>query len=104
MHPLSSNPSHDPTRIQETQPKTLNPKVKTKSRSHQQVEPVSISPSGQEIGHYTEAMANLPEVRQERITKIQDALQKGNYSVSSKDLADTLIKEISNHSPNPSSS
>jgi negative regulator of flagellin synthesis FlgM len=61
----------------------------------QQSETVSISQTGQEINQYTEAMAELPDIREERIAQIQEALEKGTYSVSSQDLADKLIQELS---------
>jgi anti-sigma28 factor (negative regulator of flagellin synthesis) len=40
-------------------------------------------------------MAELPDVREERIGPIQAALKKGTYSVSSQDLAEKLIQELS---------
>jgi len=70
----------------------------------QQLESVSLSQTGEEIHLYTEAMTLLPDVRQERITEIQTALRKGTYSVSSENLADKLIKELSNQLPDSSSS
>jgi len=65
------------------------------SEPPQQSETVSISQAGQEIKQYTEAMAELPDIREERIAQIQAALKKGTYSVSSQDLADKLIQELS---------
>jgi len=69
-------------------------------------EPVSISQTGQEINRYTEAMALLPDIRKERIIQIQQALENGTYTVSSQDLADKIIRELSDQLPDtaPSSS
>ena len=90
MQPLSSTPSPSPP--QEPAPTTVDQKRKVKAAApSNETEAVSISQPGQEINQYTEAMIKLPNVRQERITEIQDALKNGTYSVGSEDLADKLI-------------
>ena len=105
MEPLPSTPSPSPSPPQEPAPTTVEQKRKVKpSTPPNEAEAVSISQTSQEINQYTEAMADLPIIRQERITEIQAALKKGTYSVSSEDLADKLIQEISNQEPDPSSS
>ena len=96
MEPLSSLP---PGSTQSSPSKDALP-VSAKDKGDlsappQQSETVSISQSGQEITQYTEAMAELPDIREERIAQIQAALKKGTYSVSSQDLADKLIQELS---------
>jgi flagellar biosynthesis anti-sigma factor FlgM len=96
MEPLSSIP---PSSTQSSPSKDAFPaSAKDKgdlSAPPQQSETVSISQSGQEITQYTEAMAELPDIREERIAQVQAALEKGTYSVSSQDLADKLIQELS---------
>jgi len=62
-------------------------------------EPVAISQTGQFINQYTEAMALLPDIRQERITQIQKSLENGTYAVSPQDLADKLIQKLSDQLP-----
>lgn len=105
MLPLSSTPSHSPSRTQEAQATPVDPKSQVEALTpKQQVAFVSLSQTGKETNQCTEPMADLPDVRQERIREIQDALEKGTYSVSSGDLADKLIQEISNQPPDPSSS
>ena len=107
MQPLSSNPSNSASssHTQETIQISPNPKDKVEiSTPTQQFESVSLSQTGEEIHLYTEAMTLLPDVRQERITEIQTALGKGTYSVSSENLADKIIKELSNQLPDSSSS
>jgi flagellar biosynthesis anti-sigma factor FlgM len=107
MQPLSSNPSNSASssHTQETIQTSPNPKDKVEiSTPTQQFESVSLSQTGEEIHLYTEAMTLLPDVRQERITEIQTALGKGTYSVSSENLADKIIKELSNQLPDSSSS
>lgn len=106
MDPLSSTPS--PSASPSPSPKTLSTSVTHKnkgegSKATQQSESISISQTGQEINQYTKIMADLPDIRQKRITEIQAALKKGTYSVSAEDLADKLISEISNQPSDPSS-
>jgi negative regulator of flagellin synthesis FlgM len=98
MQPLSSTPSSSPQAhpSQETPSASVKKKDKIElSTPPQQTDTVSIAQTGQEINQYTEAMAELPDIREERIAPIQAALKKGTYSVSSKDLADKLIQELS---------
>ncbi len=108
MKPLTPtpSPSASPSRTPETYQTSATSKGKSEpSRATHQPEPVSLSQTGQEILHYTEAMAELPDVRQERITEIQKALENSTYAVSAHDLADKLIQEISTHTPDePTSS
>lgn len=99
--PARARPSSRPN---ENTPASGKPKKVETSMASQQSEPVALSPNGQEIKQYTKAMADIPDIRQERITQIQSALKKGAYSVSAQDLADKLIHEISNRPPDPSSS
>lgn len=92
MHPNSihSSPSKETVPASEKHKDTVE-----RSTSPHQSESVSISQAGQEINQYTEAMADLPDIRQERIAQIQAALEKNSYSISSQDLADKLIQELS---------
>jgi len=108
MEPLSSTPSHT---VQSSLSKeSLQASAKQKGITEHQAPPqglesVSISQAGKEIHQYTEVLSNLPDIRQERIAQIQTALQKGTYTVSSEDLADKLIQELSSNSSDlPSSS
>ena len=96
MQPLSSMPSGfiKPSSSEETLSTSENDKIELLTPP-QQSETVSISQTGQEINQYTEAMAKLPDIRKERIAEIQAALEKSTYSVSSQDLADKLIQELS---------
>ena len=99
MQPLSSIPSSSTQ--SSSSKEALSASVRGKdnielSTPPQQSETVSISQTGQEINQYIEAMAELPDIREERIAQIQAALENGTYSVSSQDLADKIIQELSN--------
>ena len=106
MEPRSStpSPSESPSRTPETLQTSATSEGKGEySKATHQSEPVTLTQTEQEIHHYTEAMAELPDIRQERREEIQIALKKGTYSVSAHDLAGKLIQEISNHTPDESS-
>ncbi|MEX2492646.1 MAG: flagellar biosynthesis anti-sigma factor FlgM [Nitrospirales bacterium] len=92
----SSHPNENPHA-------SVKPKKVETSMGWQQSDPMALSLRGQEIKQYTKAMADIPDIRQDRITRIQTTLKKGAYSVSAQDLADKLIQEISNLPPDPSS-
>ena len=97
MEPLSSTPAHATQSSLSKPPLHASAKPKsiiTHHASPHESESVSISQAGKEISQYTEAMKNIPDIRQERIAQIQAALQKGTYTVSSEDLADKLIQEL----------
>ncbi len=98
MDPLSSpqSPATKPALSQTTLPASKQDRNKViSSASAEPSEPISISQTGQEIKQYTEAMAELPDIRKERIDQIQAALVSGTYSVSSQDLADKIIQDLS---------
>jgi len=96
MEPLSSIPSGSTQSSPSKDALSSSAKDKVDlSAPPQQLETVSMSQTGQEIKQYTEAMGELPDIREERIAQIQAALEKGTYSVSSQDLADKLIQELS---------
>ncbi len=46
-----------------------------------------------------EAAKQLPDIRQEKVQDIQDALAAGQYHVSSEDLADHLIQDVISNTP-----
>ncbi len=98
MQPLSSIPSNSSQSSPSQEALSASVENKNKielSTPPEQSETVSISQTGQEINQYIEAMAEFPDIREERIAQIQAALEKGTYSVSSQDLADKLIQELS---------
>ncbi|MDH5428288.1 MAG: flagellar biosynthesis anti-sigma factor FlgM [Nitrospirota bacterium] len=92
------------SRSYETAQPPVKPKKDEPSMASQESEPLTLSPLGQEIKQYSNALANLPDIRLERVTQIQKALKNGTYAISSQNLADKLIQEISSLSPDSSSS
>lgn len=98
MDPHSSpqSPSTRSTLSQTALPTSkLDKNTVSPSTTAEASEPISISRTGQEIKQFIQAMAELPDVRKERIDQIQAALQSETYSVSSQDLAEKIIQDLS---------
>lgn len=57
----------------------------------------SLPNSTQEISEYLKRLSQIPDVRQDRIVQIQEALNAQAYDVSAEDLADSLIQDLSPH-------
>jgi flagellar biosynthesis anti-sigma factor FlgM len=107
MEPLSSTPSPAAQPSPSKQPLQASAKHESIIAHHDsphELESVSISQAGKEISQYTEAIRNIPDIRQERIAQIQTALKEGTYTVSSEDLADKLIQELASNPSDSSSS
>ncbi len=100
MNPLSSTSAHTSSPSSKEPVHTpVGQEHKTQSvPSHDGQEKVTLSKSGQNISRYTEVMSHLPDTRLDRITKIRIAVENGTYQVSSQDLANKLIQDISKRS------
>jgi flagellar biosynthesis anti-sigma factor FlgM len=53
-----------------------------------------VQDSAQLSAHLQEKLAKAPEVRQERVTAIKQAMDAGTYKVSDSQLADAMFKEF----------
>ena len=58
---------------------------------------VALSTPTQEISSYLDRMSQIPDVRQDRIARIQQAIDSQTYAVSPEKLADSLIQELHPH-------
>ena len=56
--------------------------------------PVRLSPETLALEKFQNQLNNLPDIRQERVRELQQAIENGDYAVSSKDLANKLIQEL----------
>jgi len=54
---------------------------------------VDLSRLAQDIGEYSSRAAQLPEVRNEKVQRIQQALDRGEELASAQQLADALARE-----------
>ncbi len=84
--------------------RTLLSKKEKASDPLDQSDAINLSTLQQEIQHYAKALADLPDIREERVENIKRSLEKGTYSISSQNLADKLIQEISDLPSGSSSS
>ena len=55
---------------------------------------IKLSAESLELKQFQNQLNNLPEIRQERVREVQQAIENGTYAISSKDLANSLIREL----------
>lgn len=53
---------------------------------------VSVSSAGQEIGKALQALSGIPDVRADRVAELKSQIESGNYHVSGRDVADSLLR------------
>jgi flagellar biosynthesis anti-sigma factor FlgM len=99
MNPLSSIPSTPPGAPSSHHKNTITPaqdsmKDAPALPSSPPTDIVSLSFPTQDLSHYLEGMAQIPDVRQARITQIQKALDSHTYGISPEDLADKILQEL----------
>ena len=98
MNPLSSIPPTPPQADPPSSPqKTVSSspdsvKEASASFSSPTIDPVSLSTPP--VSHYLEQMSRIPDVRQARITQIQEALASNSYVIPIENLADKLLQEL----------
>lgn len=52
------------------------------------------STDSEEVSHFLKQMSQIPDMRQSRVTQIQEALESGSYLSSSEKLADKILQEF----------
>lgn len=60
--------------------------------AEQRVDQVNVSSTGKEVSKLVERAKQLPDVRQERVDQLRQLVQSGNYDVSSKRIADAILR------------
>ena len=58
-----------------------------------------ISSDAQQLSRYASAVNNTPEIRQEQVDEVRNALSAGTYSVSNTQIADAILQEQSRLGP-----
>ena len=97
MSPLSPIPSFLPEFPMEPIPKKTDVTEKTIASPNQPAAKESqpdLSPDSQQVSTKQDQMNKLPEIRKDRIAKIQRAIENGTYSVSAEQLAKKIIQEL----------
>ena len=54
---------------------------------------VELSRAAKQIANLRQSVADLPDVREDRVAKLRDALSRGTYQVESRDLARALLRD-----------
>ncbi|WP_447971736.1 flagellar biosynthesis anti-sigma factor FlgM [Nitrospira sp. M1] len=54
---------------------------------------LSLSSEQGEYDHLINAIQQTPDIREEKVKKIKEALESGHYHISSEDIADRIIRE-----------
>ncbi len=89
----------NPTHTQGPRPSSPLP---TDSQQHMPDEDsVNLSPISQELEAIQKEISLLPEIREERVNHIRQALNSGTYRISSEQIADRIIQETVRNSPHP---
>lgn len=55
---------------------------------------IRLSPDSQNMRTRQNQMNELPEIREDRISQLQQAIKNGTYAVSAEQLAEKLIQEL----------
>ncbi|AUG56247.1 MAG TPA: flagellar biosynthesis anti-sigma factor FlgM [Ruminiclostridium sp.] len=55
---------------------------------------VSISSQGREFQTVMKALKNVPDIRKDKVEKIEKQIQSGDYKVSGEDIADSILRKI----------
>ena len=57
-----------------------------------------VSSEQNEYNHLVSAIKQVPDIREEKVKKIKEALDSGTYQISSEDIADRIIQDSIIHS------
>ncbi len=55
---------------------------------------VFISSQGKDFQTVMKALKNVPDIRKDKVKKLQSQIESGDYKVSGKDIADSILKNI----------
>ena len=100
----------DPEYISPTEGAAQSPSLIPKDKGGQQASPtpsptnnsrdaVNFSDEQQEYQSLLDAVRDVPDIRQEKIRKIQKALESGEYRVASEEIADRIIQDTVINNP-----
>lgn len=54
----------------------------------------SLSPDATQLSNLSMALANVPDVRQDRVQAVSSAIQNGSYSVSNQQIAGAMLRDF----------
>ena len=53
-----------------------------------------LSPDALQLSNLSSTLANVPEVRQSRVTQVTQAMHNGDYSVSNQQIAQSMLRDF----------
>ncbi|MGB9333578.1 MAG: flagellar biosynthesis anti-sigma factor FlgM [Candidatus Acidiferrales bacterium] len=54
----------------------------------------SISTAAQKLAQFSAQLGNTPEIRQDRVAQLTDSIQSGTYSVSNRQIAESILNDL----------
>lgn len=80
-----------PERVQNSTSQAAKPlQISSASASDQ----ASLSPDATQLSNLSLALVSAPDVRQERVSAVSQALQNGSYSVSNQQIAGSMLRDF----------
>jgi flagellar biosynthesis anti-sigma factor FlgM len=70
-----------------------SPAARPSQPSAQNTDQASLSNDALKLSSLSAALTNVPEVRQERVSSISQALQNGTYTVSDQQIAQAMMRD-----------
>lgn len=64
------------------------------SQRQQQVDRIDISQKGKEVASLISSINNLPDVREEKVNALKDAVNAGTYKIDPIKIAEKMLSEI----------
>ncbi|MFN3480925.1 MAG: flagellar biosynthesis anti-sigma factor FlgM [Thermodesulfovibrionales bacterium] len=64
------------------------------SQGQQQVDRIDISPKGKEVASLIATINKLPEVREEKVQALKEAINAGTYKINPLKVAEKMLSEI----------
>jgi flagellar biosynthesis anti-sigma factor FlgM len=64
------------------------------SAAQNSADQANLSPDAQQLSNLSGALANVPDIRQDRVAPLAQAVQSGSYSVSNQQIAQSLVRDF----------
>lgn len=90
LNGISSTQTHKANRAESARQGRLD---SAKPVSAEQRDQVDVSSTGKEISKLVERAKQLPDIRQERVEALRQQVQSGKYEVSSKQIAEAILRD-----------
>ena len=69
------------------------PNKATKTGEAKPTERYEVSRSGQDYQTVRNALSEVPDIREDKVRKIKEALSSGSYNVSSQEIAESMVSK-----------